>query len=133
MRFCLVLLPKIFLIQILLTAIYRENVDEKEMVFALKIDTKEDKYQKALRNFLTFTIRSIIHSNKRTDFSDMNMKQIIDRLAKMIVHEFKSQVKNRYDLCVQNDDSAHFRKQYLLNGTVRQLRNYIQNGMACIN
>ena len=85
----------------------------------LKTDTKEDKYQKALRNFLTFTIRSIIHSNKWTDFSDMNMKQITDRLAKIIVHEFKSQVKNRYDLCVQNDDLAHF-----LNGTVGQLRNY---------
>ena len=42
----------------------------------------------------------------------MNMKQITDRLAKMIVHEFESQVKNRYDLCVQNDDMAHFKKQY---------------------
>ena len=52
--------------QILLTAIYPENVTEKEMVLGLKIDTKEDKYQKALRNFLIFTIRSIIHSNKRT-------------------------------------------------------------------
>ena len=67
------------------------------MVLGLKIDTKENKYQKALRNFLTFTIRSIIHSNKWTDFSDMNVKQITDRLAKMTVHEFKSQVKNRYD------------------------------------
>ena len=47
--------------QILLTAIYQENVDEKEMVLGLKIDTKEDKYQTALGNFLTFTIRSVIH------------------------------------------------------------------------
>ena len=47
--------------QILLTAIYQENVDEKEMVLGLKIDTKEDKYQTALVNFLTFTIRSVIH------------------------------------------------------------------------
>ena len=46
--------------QILLTAIYPENANEKEMVLGLKIDTKENKYQKALRNFLTFTIRSII-------------------------------------------------------------------------
>ena len=72
--------------QMLLTAIYPENVNEKEMVLGLKIDTKENKHQKALRNFLTFTIRSVIHSNKWTDFSDMNVKQITDRLAKMIVH-----------------------------------------------
>ena len=87
--------------QILLTAIYPGNVDEKEMVLGLKIDTKEDKYQKASRNFMTFTIRSIIHSNKWTDFSNTNMEQISDRSAKMIVPEFKSQVKNRYELCVE--------------------------------
>ena len=112
--------------QILLTAIYSENVNEREMILGLKIDTIEDKYQKAftIGSFLTFTIRCIIHSNKWTDFSDMNMKQITDRLAKMIVHEFKSQVKNRYDLRVQIDDLAHFKKQYLLNGTVGQLRNH---------
>ena len=72
--------------QILLTAIYPENVNAKEMVLGLKIDTKENKHQKALRNFLTFTIRSIINSKKWTDVSDINVKQITDRLAKMIVH-----------------------------------------------
>ena len=50
----------------------------------------------------------------------------------MIVHEFKSQVKNRYDLCVQNDDLAHFKKQYLLNGTVGQLRNHKMEWSALI-
>ena len=50
------------------------------------------------------------------------MKQITDRLVKMIVHEFKSQVKNRYDFCVQNDYLANFKKQYLLKGTVGQLK-----------
>ena len=50
--------------QILSTAIFLENVNEKEIVLGLTIDTKEDKYQKALQNFLTFTIRSIIDSNK---------------------------------------------------------------------
>ena len=119
MKFCLVLLQKLFdRFQILLTTIFPENVDEKEMVLGLKIDTKEDKYQKALRNFLTFTISSIIHSNKWTNFSNMNMEQISDGLAKMTVHESKSQVKNRYDLCVENDDLTDFKKQYLLNGTV---------------
>ena len=62
----------------------------------------------------------------------MNMKQITDRLAKMIVHEFKSQVKNKYDLCVPNDDLARFKKQYLLNGTVRQLRNHKAEWSALI-
>ena len=47
--------------QTLFTAIYLENLDEEKMVLGLKIDTKEDKYQKALQNFLTFTIKSIIH------------------------------------------------------------------------
>ena len=40
--------------QILLIAIYPENVNEQEMVLGHKINTKEDKYQKTLRNFLTF-------------------------------------------------------------------------------
>ena len=53
--------------QILLTAIFQENVDEKEMALGLKVDKKEDKYQKALRNFLAFMIRSITHSNKWTN------------------------------------------------------------------
>ena len=62
MRFCLVLLPKNLFnrFQILLTAIFPENADEKEiMVSGRKIDTKEDKDQKASRNFVTFTIRSL--------------------------------------------------------------------------
>ena len=75
------LLPKIFFerFKILLTAIFSENVDGKEMILGLKIDIKEDKYQKALRNFLTFTIRSIIRSNKWTNFCDMNIQVIPDR------------------------------------------------------
>ena len=60
------------------------------------------------------------------------MKQITDRLAKMIVHEFKSQVKNRYDLYEQNDDLAHFKKHYLSNGTVGQLRNHNMEWSALI-
>ena len=40
----------------------------------------------------------------------MNMEQISNRLAKMIVHE--------------NDDLAHFKKQYRPSGTVRKSRNY---------
>ena len=82
----------------------------KELIFGFQILDLNDHFSASL--------------NKWTDFSDMNMKHITDtRLAKMIVHEFKSQVKNRYDLCVQNDDMADVKKQYLLNGTVGQLRN----------
>ena len=125
MRFCVVLLTKNLCdrFQILSRAIFPENIDWKEMALGLKIDKKQDKYQKALPIFLTSIIRRIIHSNKWTNSGNMNTEQISDRLAKMIVHESKLQVKNRYDLCIENDELAHFKKQCLLNGIIGKLRN----------
>ena len=37
------------------------------------------------------------------------MDKISGRSAKMIIHEFKSQGKNGYDICVENDELAHFK------------------------
>ena len=55
-----------------LTSIYPEKLEEKEMFLGIETDTKEQKHHKNLRNLITFTIRSIVHRNKWTNFSVMN-------------------------------------------------------------
>ena len=103
----------------LLTTILPEHIDDKEMVPGLEIGQNEEKYRKVLRNFVSFVIRSIIYRNKWTTFSDMNAEQICNRLTKLIEIELKMQIKNRYDICVENGDLNHFRKRFLLDGTIR--------------
>ena len=74
-------------------SIFPENIYEEEMVFGLEICEKEEKYRKELRNFITFIIR--------TNFSGMSAEQISNRLIKLIKVELKTQIKNRYDICIE--------------------------------
>ena len=60
------------------------------------------------------------------------MKQITDRSVKMIVHKFKSQSKNRYDLCVQKLRLGSFQKAISLKRSSQTVKK-LQSGMVCIN
>ena len=97
------------------TTILPEDIDDKEMVPVLEIGQNEEKYRKELRNFVTFII---IYRNKWTNFSGMNAKQISNRLTKLIEIELEMQIKNTYDICVENGDLNRFRKHFLLDGTI---------------
>ena len=48
----------------------------------------------------------------------MDSKQFFNRLTKLIEIELKMQIKNRYDICVENGDLNPFRKHFLLDGTI---------------
>ena len=88
------------------------------MMFGLEICEKEENYRKELGNFITFIIRSIIHKNKWTNFSGMSGEQISHSLIKLIKVELKTQIKNRYDICVEKSELDYFRKHYLLDGII---------------
>ena len=51
------------------------------MVIGLGTDPKAQKHRKNLRNLFTFTIRSIVHRNKWTNFSGMNIEEISNRIV----------------------------------------------------
>ena len=44
----------------------------------VETDPKEQKHRKNLRNLISFTMRSIIHRNKWTNFSEINTGQILN-------------------------------------------------------
>ena len=104
-----------------LTAISPEILEEKETVIGLGTDSKAQKHRKNLRNLFTFTIRSIIHRNKWTNFSGMNMEQISNQLTENIKSEFKTQMTNRYAICRENNEVDNFIKHCLLDGTIGKL------------
>ena len=94
-------------------SILPENIHEKEMVFGLEKCEKEEKYRKELKNFVTFISRSIIHTNKWTNFSGTSAEQISNRLIKVIKVQLKMQIKNRCDICVEESELDYFRKHSL--------------------
>ena len=51
----------------------------------------------------------------------MNVKQISNRFTKLIELELKTQIKNRYDICLENSELTYLRKHYLLDEAVRTL------------
>ena len=91
------------------------------MVIGLETDPKAQKHRKNLRNLFTFTIRSIVHRNKWTNFSGMNIEQISNQLTEKIKSEFKTQMINRYAISGENNEVYNFIKHYLLDGTIGTL------------
>ena len=96
-------------------------LDEKEKVIGLRTDSKAQKHRKNLRNLFTFTIRSIVHQNKWTNFSGMNIEQISNQLTEKIKSEFKTQMTNRYAICKENNEVYNFIKHCLLERTIGKL------------
>ena len=48
----------------------------------------------------------------------MSAEQISNRLIKLIKVELKTQIKNRYDICVEKSELDYLRKHYLLDGII---------------
>ena len=104
-----------------LTAISPEILEKKEMVIGLGTDPRARKHRKNLRNIFTFTIRSIVHRNKWTSFSGMNMEKISNQLTEKIKSEFKTLMTNRYAVCRENHEVDNFIKllSFIINSFTR--------------
>ena len=102
------------------------------MVIGLGTDSKAQKHCKNLRNLFTFTIRSIVHRNKLTNFSGMNVEQISNQSTEKIKSEFKTQMTNRYAICRESNEVDNFIKHCLLDGTVGKLAHDNLNCLHCL-
>ena len=101
----------------LVLGFHSRNLSDEEPVFGILASTKSD----WLRNFITFTVRFVVHKSRRTDFRNPEIAGA--KITNMAKQKIRQEIYNQYYSALEKGCIDKFCGNYLLGdilGTVRK-------------
>ena len=103
----------------LVLGFHRRNLSDEELVFGTLTSTKSD----WLRNFITFTVRFVVHRSRGTDFRNPEIAEA--KITNMAKQKTRQEIYNQYYSALEKGCIDKFCENYLLGDILGTMRNNV--------
>ena len=98
---------------------YSRNLSDEELVLGTLASTKSD----WLRNFITFTVRFVVHRSRGTDFRNPEIAEA--KITNMAKQKIRQEIYNQYYSALEKGCIDKFSENYLLGDILGTMRNNV--------
>ena len=103
----------------LVLGFHSRNLSDDELVFDTFASTKSD----WLRNFITFTVRFVVHRSHGTDFRNPEITEA--KITNMAKQKIRQEIYNQYYSALEKGCIDRFCENYLLGDILATMRNNV--------
>ena len=103
----------------LVLGFHSRDLSDKELVFGTLASTKSD----WLRNFITFTVRFVVHRGRGTDFRNPEIAEA--KIINMTKQKIRQEIYNQYYSALEKGCIDKFCENYLLGDILGTMRNNV--------
>ena len=103
----------------LVLSFHSRNLSDEELVFGTLASTKSD----WLRNFITFTVRFVVHRSRGTDFRDAEIAEA--KITNMAKQKIRQEISNQYYSALEKGCIDNFCENYFLGDILGTMRNNV--------